>query len=103
MDQPLARTEPDRRRNVKRFDEATRPADPIESSHGVERQVRCVLTSHPGLSFSSLVVHRVRGGVCLTGVVESSDGDPDVCGLARQVAGVNEVLNRLIVRGAISG
>jgi len=66
--------------------------------HEVERQIRSVLISHPGMTISSLVVRRTRDGVCLTGVVESMPGDTDVCGLVREAAGVNEVLNRLIVR-----
>ena len=66
--------------------------------HAVERHVRNVLIAHPGISISSLVVRRTREGVCLTGVVESMAGDTDVCGLVREAAGVDEVLNRLIVR-----
>ncbi|HEX6986794.1 MAG TPA: BON domain-containing protein [Planctomycetaceae bacterium] len=79
--------------------------DPTEidgSPHGVERQVRRVLTSHPGLSVSNLVVRRVRDGVCLTGVVESMDDQTDLCGLVRQVAGVSQVMNRLLVRSGAS-
>jgi hypothetical protein len=93
--------------------EALRPAsqnghprrrlDPTEidgSPHVIERQVCRVLTSQPGLSFSGLVVRRLGNGVCLSGVVETSDDGTDVCGLARQVAGVDEVVNRLLVRAA---
>ena len=75
--------------------------DPTEidgSPHVIERQVCRVLTSHPGLSISSLVVRRLGDGVCLTGVIESTDDPADVCRLARQVSGVNEVVNRLLVR-----
>ena len=68
------------------------------TAHSVEREVRKVLVSQPGLNFSSLVVHRTRDGVCLTGVVESMPCDTDVCDLVREAAGVNQVLNRLIVR-----
>lgn len=77
--------------------------DPTEidcSPHALERQVQRVLTSHPGLSVSNLVIRRVREGICLSGVVDSLDQGTDVCGLAKQVRGVNEVLNRLIVRSA---
>jgi hypothetical protein len=68
------------------------------SRHDVERQVQRVLTSHPGLTVSNLVVRRLRDGVCLTGVIESIESDTDVCGLVREVAGVNEVVNRMLVR-----
>jgi hypothetical protein len=44
-----------------------------------------------------LVIRRIPNGVCLEGVLES-EGDPDVSGVARSVAGVNEVLNHLVVR-----
>ena len=93
------------------LDEARRPAladeaahcrvDPAEvdrNPHSVERQVRRVLTSQPGLSISSLVVRRVGQGICLTGVVESLSDETDVCGLVRKAAGVNEVINHLLVR-----
>jgi osmotically-inducible protein OsmY len=66
--------------------------------HLLERQVRHVLTSHPDLRFSSLEVRRIPQGVCLTGVVESMSGKTDVCELAKQVSGVHEVLNRLLIR-----
>ena len=32
------------------------------------------------------------------GVIESIDDSTDVCGLARRAAGVNEVINHLLVR-----
>ena len=67
-------------------------------SHDMERKIQRLLTSHPGLSVSNLVVRRMRDGVCLTGVVESIESDTDVCGLVREVAGVSEVMNRLLVR-----
>lgn len=82
-----------------------RRLDPTEvdgSPHAIERQVCRVLKSHPGLSISSLVVRRLGDGVCLSGVVESTDDPSDVCRLARQVAGVNEVINRLLVRSVNS-
>ena len=87
-------------------DRPSRRFDPTEvdsAPHGLERQVCRVLTSQPGLSISGLVVHRIRNGVCLTGVVESMPGGADVCGLAKQVSGVDEVVNRLLVRSANAG
>jgi hypothetical protein len=67
--------------------------------HQIERDVQRALLSQPGLRFSSLVVRRVgRGVFCLEGVLETAGKTPDVSGLARRVAGVDRVLNRLVVR-----
>lgn len=73
-----------------------RECPPAGDTRTVERDVRRALVEQPGLKFSSLVVRRVNDGVCLEGVLEVSD-DTDVCGLARQVAGVDNVINRLLV------
>ena len=81
-------------RPLRRFDLTEVDRNP----HEVERHVRNVLISHPGMNISSLVVRRTRDGLCLTGVVESMDDDTDVCGLVRQAAGIEEVINRLLVR-----
>lgn len=92
-------------RSVSQTGHVRRRLDPTEidgSPHVIERQVCRVLTSQPGLSFSGLVVRRLGDGVCLSGVLETSDDATDVCGLARQVAGVNEVVNRLLVRSAVA-
>jgi hypothetical protein len=65
--------------------------------HLVESEVRRALTSRPELHFKSLVVRRLRNGVCLEGVLEADDSAPDVDELAREVAGVECVINRLLV------
>ncbi|MFV0446825.1 MAG: hypothetical protein ACK5Q5_24905 [Planctomycetaceae bacterium] len=65
-------------------------------SHSVERQVQRKLLAHPQLRFSSLVVRRTPEGVCLEGVLTATDGC-DVCSLARQVEGVDQVLNHLLL------
>lgn len=99
MGMPAVRTDARRlaaERSSRRFD----PTEVDGTFHSVEREVQRVLTSQPGLTFSNLVVRRIRDGVCLTGVVESMTDDTDVCGLARKAAGVNEVINRLLVRSA---
>ncbi len=70
------------------------PADP----HRVEMDVRQRLLQAPNLHFCSLVIRRVRNGVCLEGVLETDEECPDVCGLVRQVTGVEEVLNHLVIR-----
>jgi len=104
MGAPTVRS--DARRPAPAAARLNRRFDPIEvdmSSHAVEREVRRALTSEPGLTFSSLVVHRVRDGVCLTGVVESMAEDTDLCGLARKAGGIDEVINRLLIRSAAAG
>ena len=65
--------------------------------HSLERQVLRRLLGHPELTFSSLVVRRTPEGICLEGMLTSTEG-PDVCSLARQVAGVDQVLNHLLVQ-----
>jgi osmotically-inducible protein OsmY len=66
--------------------------------HRVEQEVQKELLAHPALSFSSLVVRRTQGGVCLEGVLEVDEGGPDVCRLAKAVSGVDEVLNHLVIQ-----
>lgn len=67
-------------------------------SHSIESQVQRKLLAQPHLRFASLVVRRMpNNGVCLEGVLEASDGS-DICTLARQVDGVQQVLNRLVMR-----
>lgn len=68
--------------------------------HRVERDVTRRLLANPGLRFSSLVVRRIADGVCLEGVLEVDDDRPDVCSVVRQVAGVQNVLNHLVLRQA---
>lgn len=67
--------------------------------HSVERQVQRKLLSQTHLQFSSLVVRRLPDGVCIEGVLDSTDG-ADVSSLALQVAGVQRVVNRLLIRSA---
>jgi len=73
--------------------EASLPCTP----HFVEQQVQRELLSEPNFHFSSLVVRRISDGVCLQGVLESDDDAPDVCSVAQRVAGVQNVLNRLVI------
>src|SRR5271170_5061007 len=69
----------------------------VEVPHRLEHAVQRHLLSHRELRFSTLVIRRIPNGVCLEGVLEST-ANLDVCGLARSVAGVTEVLNHLVVR-----
>jgi len=72
--------------------------DLAEKPHQVEKDVQRQLLGHPHLRFTSLVVRRIRDGVCLEGVLEVDSDSPDVCTLAQKVAGVEHVLNHLVVR-----
>jgi osmotically-inducible protein OsmY len=75
----------------------------IDGAHRIEEDVQRELLGETGLQFSSLVVRRVPGGVCLEGVLEADDVDgasSSIDGFARRVAGVQEVLNHLVVHQA---
>lgn len=69
----------------------------VLEQHGMERAIQQRLLSSPDVEFTSLVVRRVPGGVCLQGVMEVSGDLPDVTRLAMEVAGVQRVINRLVV------
>lgn len=66
--------------------------------HRLEQDVRNQLMSEPGLNFSSLVVRRIENGLCLEGVLETSDSRMDVERMVKRIAGVQNVLNCLVVR-----
>ncbi len=72
----------------------------FDAPHGLEQAVHRRLRSQPGLKIASLVIRRIPNGVCLEGVLEG-DPEQDVCNLAKTVAGVDEVLNHLVVRQRI--
>lgn len=65
--------------------------------HQLERAVLHELLSHPEVVFSSLVVRRTPGGVCLQGVVECESTGIDVCSIVRRIAGVDQVLSQLVM------
>ncbi len=75
-------------------------AEEIPDVRNVESQLRRALMDLPGVTFSSLSLQRIDEGVCLQGILEYDGTVPDVCGLARRVAGVEHVLNRLVIRPA---
>jgi osmotically-inducible protein OsmY len=79
-----------------RFASEALPAARI-SPHQVEQEVRRALLSQPNLHFSSLVVRRIADGVCLQGILQTDAESPDVCSIAQRVAGVNCVLNHLLI------
>ncbi len=65
--------------------------------HSFEARIRHDLMACPELQFSSLVVRRIPDGVCLEGVVSTSEDRLGVCQLVREVAGVTAVLNHLVM------
>ena len=68
--------------------------------HQLEQEVRNRLMAEPSLNFTSLVVRRVRSGLCLEGVLETDDSVAEVSRLVRQICGVSQVLDRLVVHRA---
>ncbi len=69
---------------------------PLSQGHDFEVRIRHDLMALPELEFASLVVRRIPDGICLEGVVTATP-NADVCQLAREVAGVNAVLNHLVM------
>lgn len=67
------------------------------SAHQLEADVRRALTVSEGLDIGSLVVRRLPDGICLEGVVRVSGDDFDVCRAVREIEGVGEVVNRLVI------
>ena len=67
------------------------------NTHAVETRVCRELLSSPQLSVSSLVVRRMPNGVCLEGIVEVHDDSVDVDAVVKQISGVEEVRNHLLV------
>lgn len=70
---------------------------PPSEGHSLEARIRHDLMAVPELRFSSLVVHRIPDGVCLVGVVSTAAEESDLRQLVREVAGVNAVLNHLVI------
>lgn len=68
--------------------------------HKIEENVQRALLSLPNLEFSSLQVHRLADGICLTGVVKvpATGRPPQLERLAAKAAGVQKVLNHLVVQ-----
>ena len=66
--------------------------------HGVEQEVQRRLAMLPGTQILTLSVHRIEGGVCLEGTLETDRPCPDLKQILREVSGVEEVVNRLRIR-----
>jgi hypothetical protein len=69
-----------------------------EQSHTFERDIQRKLMEMPGLHFSSLVVRRLDNGVCVQGVLEMSGPHLDVAHLIRELTGIENVLDQVVVR-----
>lgn len=67
------------------------------SAHQLETDVRRALLMSEGLDIASLVVRRLPNGVCLEGVIRVNSDDVDVCKAVRELSGVGEVVNHLVV------
>ena len=65
--------------------------------HSFEARIRHDLMACSELQFSSLVVRRIPDGICLEGVVSTAEDRHGVCQLVRELAGVNAVLNHLVM------
>ncbi len=71
--------------------------------HRMAFAVQSRLRREPGLDFESLVVRELPNGVCLEGVVFVDEKPHDIESVVKLVAGVDRVLNRLVVRGEVTG
>ncbi len=68
------------------------------SEHEFERDIQRRLLETPGLNFSSLVVRRIDDGICVQGVLELSGPHLDLGKVVRDVSGVENVINQVLVR-----
>ena len=85
----------------KMVDSSTSSSDSHFSlAHVTELQVQRELLSRKKWAFHSLVVHRMRDGICLQGVVQAEDDTDtaEICDIARTVAGVTNVINHLVLQ-----
>lgn len=65
--------------------------------HAIETAVRRKLAGQTGVQFLELVVRRVPDGVCLEGVVQMDDDALDIAEVVREISGVEEVINHLLI------
>lgn len=71
--------------------------DTRQSAHQLEADVRRALLSADGVDIASLAVRRMPNGVCLEGVIRARGDVVDVCRTVRELDGVGEVIDRLVV------
>lgn len=67
------------------------------TAHELETDVRRAFDAADGMDIGSLVVRRIPNGICLEGVIRVSSDDFDVCKIVREIDGVGEVVNNLVV------
>jgi osmotically-inducible protein OsmY len=65
--------------------------------HAIETEVRNRLAGQEGVHFLELVVRRVPDGVCLEGVMQTDDESLNIGDLVREIAGVERVINHLLI------
>ncbi len=70
---------------------------PSRSAHQLEAEVRQALSAGNGVDIGGLVVRRLQNGICLEGVIRVCSDDFDVCSAVREIEGVGEIVNHLVV------
>ena len=70
-------------------------AQSVPEPHSLERLITHELRTV--FSFPTLVVRRTRNGICLQGVLHWEEGAPDVTSTAQRIAGVEHVINHLVI------
>jgi hypothetical protein len=77
---------------------AVAPEHCAVAPHRIEREVQRRLASLPGTQILTLAVHRIDGGVCLEGTLETDRPCPDLRQVLREIEGVEKVVDRLRIR-----
>lgn len=67
------------------------------SAHQLEAEIRRALCAENGVDIGGLAVRRLPNGICLEGVIRVSSDDFDVCSAVREIEGVGEIVNHLVV------
>lgn len=70
----------------------------LSSPHSLECEIKHALAVDTDVNLSSFVVHRTKNGVCLEGVLEFDGECPDICKRIQAIAGVDEIINHLLVK-----
>lgn len=79
------------------FPRSVDSADTDSDSRQLEASIRRALLAEDGLEVASLAVRRLPNGVCLEGVIRVHSDDMDVCRAIRQIDGVGQIVNHLVV------
>ncbi|WP_437201670.1 hypothetical protein [Planctomicrobium sp. SH664] len=70
-----------------------------QAAHALEMDIQRALLALPDFQFSSLRVHRLPDGICLTGVVKVPPGPkPRFDRLVARATGIDRVLNHLVLQ-----